>query len=289
MGEAAPKQGSMEEILASIRQIINSDDASAGGKADKPAAAAPSHRAPGGSAPTPLRPGGYQPKPETLRPASRPAGELLKPGGLEPDGPKSGDPKPNDLRRNNAKESNSKESDPKAGGLKPGEGKPAAVAAAPAQSIRPASAPARPDPTSVAVTPAALKPLPDSQQRAADRSAPAGAGERAAAAKPPAGDTVQKKGFHTPVREVADEKKSPAPAGRSEADEFREALLSPSTAGAVSDSITRLREALTENQQAQVEAVLRPMLREWLDDNLPGLVERLVREEIRRISDATTS
>lgn len=32
------------------------------------------------------------------------------------------------------------------------------------------------------------------------------------------------------------------------------------------------------------EAMLRPMLQEWLDDNLPTLVERLVREEIERVA-----
>jgi len=32
------------------------------------------------------------------------------------------------------------------------------------------------------------------------------------------------------------------------------------------------------------EDMLRPMLREWLDDNLPTLVERLVREEIERVA-----
>ncbi|MCT8265754.1 DUF2497 domain-containing protein [Afifella sp. JA880] len=33
-----------------------------------------------------------------------------------------------------------------------------------------------------------------------------------------------------------------------------------------------------------VSEMLRPMLKEWLDDNLPPLVERLVREEIERVS-----
>ncbi|WP_018239635.1 PopZ family protein [Ensifer sp. BR816] len=32
------------------------------------------------------------------------------------------------------------------------------------------------------------------------------------------------------------------------------------------------------------EAMLRPMLQEWLDDNLPTLVEKLVREEIERVA-----
>lgn len=33
----------------------------------------------------------------------------------------------------------------------------------------------------------------------------------------------------------------------------------------------------------KMEAMLRPMLQEWLDKNLPSLVERLVREEIERV------
>ncbi len=64
---------------------------------------------------------------------------------------------------------------------------------------------------------------------------------------------------------------------------FRDALVSPSTGKAVTDSIDRLKAALADNTSAKIESVLRPMLREWLDTNLPGMVERLVREEIERI------
>lgn len=69
-----------------------------------------------------------------------------------------------------------------------------------------------------------------------------------------------------------------------EARNFKQALVSPSTEGAVSGSMDRLKKAAIDDAEARVESVLRPMLREWLDDNLPDLVERLVREEISRIA-----
>ena len=72
-----------------------------------------------------------------------------------------------------------------------------------------------------------------------------------------------------------------------EAEEFRGALMSPSTDGAVSDSFERLKRASHDDLDAKTESLLRPMLREWLDENLPTLVERLVREEIERVARGT--
>lgn len=73
--------------------------------------------------------------------------------------------------------------------------------------------------------------------------------------------------------------------GGDKPEEFREALVSPSTQQAVSGSMDRLKQAVSGLDQARVEAVLRPLLREWLDDNLPRLVERMVQQEIDRIVD----
>ncbi len=45
-----------------------------------------------------------------------------------------------------------------------------------------------------------------------------------------------------------------------------------------------IREGHLRSIEEMAQDILRPMLREWLDDNLPRLVERLVREEIERVA-----
>jgi len=69
-----------------------------------------------------------------------------------------------------------------------------------------------------------------------------------------------------------------------ETEEFRTALMSPSSNAAVTDSLERLKRSAMDDMDAKTESILRPMLREWLDENLPTMVERLVREEIERVS-----
>ncbi len=65
-------------------------------------------------------------------------------------------------------------------------------------------------------------------------------------------------------------------------------LLSGETGAMVARSFSDLAEAVDGAQRRSLdeiaEELLRPMLREWLDDNLPTLVERLVREEIERVA-----
>ena len=64
-------------------------------------------------------------------------------------------------------------------------------------------------------------------------------------------------------------------------------LLSPTTEEKVSRSFEELADALggsTRSLDEIAEEMLKPMLQEWLDDNLPTLVERLVREEIERVA-----
>lgn len=78
----------------------------------------------------------------------------------------------------------------------------------------------------------------------------------------------------------------PAPA----AEEVQPALLSQNTGLQVARSFEELAAAIdgaaAERRSLDeiAEDMLRPMLREWLDDNLPTLVERLVREEIERVA-----
>ncbi len=65
-------------------------------------------------------------------------------------------------------------------------------------------------------------------------------------------------------------------------------LLSPRANAAVAASFDDLAKVLASRGARQVdqtvEDLLRPMLKSWLEDNLPSLVERLVREEIERVS-----
>lgn len=75
---------------------------------------------------------------------------------------------------------------------------------------------------------------------------------------------------------------------RAEAGQDLKALVSAATIEQVSRSFGELAAAIDGQQRRSLdemaEDMLRPMLQEWLDDNLPTLVERLVREEIERVA-----
>lgn len=66
------------------------------------------------------------------------------------------------------------------------------------------------------------------------------------------------------------------------------ALVSAATVEQVSRSFSELAAAFDGTERRSLdemaEDMLRPMLKDWLDDNLPTLVERLVREEIERVA-----
>jgi cell pole-organizing protein PopZ len=66
------------------------------------------------------------------------------------------------------------------------------------------------------------------------------------------------------------------------------AIVSPEVGAQVARSFDDLAQALDAGPRRSfdeiAEDMLRPMLQEWLDDNLPTLVERLVREEIERVA-----
>lgn len=66
------------------------------------------------------------------------------------------------------------------------------------------------------------------------------------------------------------------------------ALISPAVGARVAASFGDLSHAVsngpTRSFDAIAEDMLRPMLQQWMDDNLPTLVERLVREEIERVA-----
>ncbi len=66
------------------------------------------------------------------------------------------------------------------------------------------------------------------------------------------------------------------------------AIVSPAVGEQVARSFGDLALAIDSSARRSfdeiAEDMLRPMLQEWLDDNLPTLVERLVREEIERVA-----
>jgi cell pole-organizing protein PopZ len=65
-------------------------------------------------------------------------------------------------------------------------------------------------------------------------------------------------------------------------------LMSEAAGAQVARSFGELAAAIDGSQRRSLDEIaqdmLRPMLQEWLDDNLPTLVERLVREEIERVA-----
>ncbi|MGX5827151.1 PopZ family protein [Mesorhizobium sp. 43Arga] len=99
-----------------------------------------------------------------------------------------------------------------------------------------------------------------------------------------------------PVAEAAFERpsSSEAPAGAaqaraaSEAPAARPAILSEHTGRQVAAAFGELSDAFASRSKKtfdeMAEEMLRPMLQDWLDNNLPTLVERLVREEIERVA-----
>ena len=68
----------------------------------------------------------------------------------------------------------------------------------------------------------------------------------------------------------------------------RQAIISAAASRQVAAAFGELSEAFATRSKKTfdelAEQMLRPMLQEWLDNNLPLLVERLVREEIERVA-----
>jgi cell pole-organizing protein PopZ len=75
------------------------------------------------------------------------------------------------------------------------------------------------------------------------------------------------------------------------AEPVRLSLISDRTGRQVAAAFNELNEALAARSRRSLEEMaeemLRPMLQDWLDNNLPTLVERLVREEIERVARGT--
>jgi hypothetical protein len=90
---------------------------------------------------------------------------------------------------------------------------------------------------------------------------------------------------------IADERLTSLEPERQPKEEYRPepiSLLSSSAGEQVARSFQDLALAIDHAERRSLDQIaedmLRPMLQEWLDDNLPTLVERLVREEIERVA-----
>ncbi len=86
----------------------------------------------------------------------------------------------------------------------------------------------------------------------------------------------------------SDRRAAEANTGYDAFDAHGDPLTSASTGQMVSASFDELAQAIRKGELKSLEAMaqemLKPMLSEWLDDNLPRMVERLVREEIERMA-----
>ncbi|MGX8013539.1 DUF2497 domain-containing protein [Mesorhizobium sp. ORM8.1] len=89
-----------------------------------------------------------------------------------------------------------------------------------------------------------------------------------------------------PAVDVAAVHPDPAPAP--ETPTARPAIVSEHTGRQVAAAFGELSDAFASRGKKSfdemAEEMLRPMLQDWLDNNLPTLVERLVREEIERVA-----
>lgn len=77
-------------------------------------------------------------------------------------------------------------------------------------------------------------------------------------------------------------------ARQADATHVRPAIVSEQTGRQVAAAFGELSDAFASRSKKtfdeMAEEMLRPMLQDWLDNNLPTLVERLVREEIERVA-----
>ncbi|MCM2443140.1 DUF2497 domain-containing protein [Agrobacterium vitis] len=91
-----------------------------------------------------------------------------------------------------------------------------------------------------------------------------------------------------PVAQAAVAPQEQAEEANTQGDTRQGALLSMQAGAQVAKSFEELAAVVDGQQRRSLDEIaqdmLRPMLQDWLDDNLPTLVERLVREEIERIA-----
>lgn len=122
------------------------------------------------------------------------------------------------------------------------------------------------------VAPAKIEPQPESIEE-----------RKAAAIAPTAAASVEMPVFNQPPSTTAADRYLPQVQA-----ELTSSLMSEAAGAQVARSFGELAAAIDGSERRSLDEIaqemLRPMLQEWLDDNLPTLVERLVREEIERVA-----
>jgi len=111
---------------------------------------------------------------------------------------------------------------------------------------------------------------------------------RKPAAQPEAPASEPEAAFERPSSSGAPAAIAEARPATNEAPAVRAAILSEHTGRQVAAAFGELSDAFASRSKKtfdeMAEEMLRPMLQDWLDNNLPTLVERLVREEIERVA-----
>lgn len=106
--------------------------------------------------------------------------------------------------------------------------------------------------------------------------------------EPQTSEPVVEAAFERPSSSEAPADAAQVRAGANEAPAARPAILSEHTGRQVAAAFGELSDAFASRSKKtfdeMAEEMLRPMLQDWLDNNLPTLVERLVREEIERVA-----
>ncbi|TRC74642.1 DUF2497 domain-containing protein [Mesorhizobium sp. WSM4307] len=104
----------------------------------------------------------------------------------------------------------------------------------------------------------------------------------------PTSEPVVEAAFERPSSSEAPADAAQAWAAASDGPAARPAILSEHAGRQVAAAFGELSDAFASRSKKtfdeMAEEMLRPMLQDWLDNNLPTLVERLVREEIERVA-----
>jgi cell pole-organizing protein PopZ len=280
---SAQREPSMEEILASIRRII--EDSDTGRKPGDEAAHAEPDAADGASSvyeparrdSTPVRGEGAVIEVDAFRAelrAPNPTPEPRKPVTLA------------EVQAQIAADARKR-----AGETMPAAQPEAAPAIEPARE-RPqtAEAPGRPEPSTVQAASEA-----PTGQAASAAPVPSQSGgqlwerkESVETATQPESSSIDESGSASevfPDRAVVDHSDAPA---STESNVARPAIISEQASRQVAAAFGELSEAFAARSKKtfdeMAEEMMRPMLQDWLDNNLPTLVERLVREEIERVA-----
>jgi cell pole-organizing protein PopZ len=254
---SAQREPSMEEILASIRRIIEDSDSAR--KQAEDGAPAPAVAQPARPEPAAERPRASVIDVDAFRAELRGKLEPEAKAPLAPTPAAQETPKPRTLAEVQAEiMRGTRRQDPPA---------------APVAAERPAPAPA-------AEVPPVVAPEREPARAAmAERSNADAARPEIAVERPSPVMVSRPDDYPVQPQAVARHKEPESP---------KPAIISAHAGRQVAAAFGELSEAFAESRkkgfEEMAEQMLRPMLQDWLDNNLPTLVERLVREEIERVA-----